>query len=610
MLMMGRQWREQDWRKSNPENVVRHLSPTPDRSILRLYILSKPLRSRMRGAMIAPKAVQLSSLRQLVGGCGKREHRSMARAVIYARFSTELQNEKSTEDQIALCRAHAARQGLDVVGVYEDKARSGASVFGRDGLMRLMDAARERAFDVVLVEALDRLSRDMEDLAGIHKRLSFLGIEIRAVHDGIADAILVGIRGLVGQMQREDGAKKVRRGMAGVIRDGRHAGGRAYGYRAVPGRAGELEIVEEEAEVVRRIFAAYATGRPPREIAGELNREGVAPPRGTRWNASTINGNGQRGAGIIFVWNKVRMVKNPDTGKRISRPNPRDEWQITEAPRLRIVDDETWGLVRDLKATKSRLATHVKRRPAHLLSGLLRCGCCGSGMSVHDRDKTGKTRVRCSAVRESGSCSNNRIFYLPDIEKAVLDGMAEELKDPRLIETYVRKYNEERRRLAATAIATRTQLERKRDRFEGERQRAIDMVIKGVIGEHDARIRIAELKAQVLQAETELTSLDEAPKIVTLHPATLERYVETVDRLAAVLSDHAQAEDDRGTLVGDFRALVHSVTIHPNAPRNGFQVEVKGKLAALIGGEAFPQAKYSGGRVVAEEGLEPPTQGL
>jgi site-specific DNA recombinase len=542
----------------------------------------------------------------------------VARAVIYARFSTELQNERSTEDQIALCRDQAARQGLDVIGVYEDRARSGASVFGRDGLMRLMDAVRERAFGVVLVEALDRLSRDMEDLAGIYKRLSFLGIEIRAVHDGIADAILVGIRGLVGQMQREDGAKKVRRGMAGVIRDGRHAGGRAYGYRAVPGRIGELEIVEQEAQVVRRIFAAYAAARPSREIAGELNREGVAPPRGTRWNASTINGNAQRAAGIIFnelyigriVWNKVRMVKNPETGKRISRPNPREEWQITQARHLRIIDDETWRLVRDLKAAKSRLATHVKRRPAHLLSGLLRCGCCGSGMSMHDRDKTGKRRIRCSAVRESGGCSNRRIFYLPHVEKAVLEGMAEELKDPCLIETYVRMYNEERNQLAATAVTTRPQLERKRDRFESERQRAIDMVIKGVIGEQDARIRITELKAQVLQAIAQLASLEQAPKIVALHPATLDRYIETVDRIAAVLADYAQAEDDRGSLIRDFRALVHSVTIHPNTPRNGFQVEVKGKLAALIGGEAFPQLKYSGGRVVAEEGLEPPTQGL
>ena len=184
----------------------------------------------------------------------------MKLAAIYARFSTELQNEKSTEDQIALCRAYAARHQLNVVATFEDRARSDASVFGREGLMQLMDAARQRLFTVVIVEALDRLSRDMEDLAGIHKRLSFQGIEIQAVHDGTADSILIGIRGLVGQMQREDGAKKVRRGMAGVVRDGRHAGGRAYGYRAIPGKPGELEIVEEEAAIIRRIFVAYAGG--------------------------------------------------------------------------------------------------------------------------------------------------------------------------------------------------------------------------------------------------------------------------------------------------------------------------------------------------------------
>jgi site-specific DNA recombinase len=121
----------------------------------------------------------------------------------------------------------------------------------------------------------------------------------------------------------------------------------------------------------------------------------------------------------------------------------------------------------------------MKRRPAHLLSGLLRCGCCGSGMSVHDRDKTGKTRIRCSAVRESGNCANRRIVYLRrDVEKAVLDGMREELKDPRLIETYARKYNEETQRLATSATATRARLEAKWVHIEGERQRNIDLVVK------------------------------------------------------------------------------------------------------------------------------------
>ena len=68
----------------------------------------------------------------------------MTRAVIYARFSTELQNEKSTDDQIALCRAYANRQKIDVSATYQDKARSGASVLGRDGRMQLMDAERQR----------------------------------------------------------------------------------------------------------------------------------------------------------------------------------------------------------------------------------------------------------------------------------------------------------------------------------------------------------------------------------------------------------------------------------------------------------------------------------
>jgi site-specific DNA recombinase len=136
------------------------------------------------------------------------------------------------------------------------------------------------------------------------------------------------------------------------------------------------------------------------------------------------------------------------------------------------------------------------------------------------------------------------------------------------------------------------------------------MCVKYIIGDDEARVRIAELRAQRSQVEAELASLEETPKIIALHPATLERYVETVDTLAASLADHAKAEDDRGPMVKSFRALVQNVTVHPNGPRAGFQVEVKGKLAALVGGKPFPQAVYSGGRVVAEEGLEPPTHGL
>jgi len=221
------------------------------------------------------------------------------RAVIYARFSTDHQDERSIEDQVALCRDYARREGLHVLEAFEDRARSGASIMNRDGLLALMDRAKVNAFDVVIVEALDRLSRDMEDLAGIHKRLTHRGIEIRAVHEGKVNTVLVGLRGLVGQLYREDTADKVRRGQSGRVRAWLAGGGITYGYAEVKGEPGKRAIVEAEANVVRRIFSAYVAGRTPRAIAHDLNRDNVPPPRGKRWGASSINGSSQRGTGII-----------------------------------------------------------------------------------------------------------------------------------------------------------------------------------------------------------------------------------------------------------------------------------------------------------------------
>ncbi len=200
------------------------------------------------------------------------------RAAIYARFSTDHQDERSIDDQAALCRDYARREQLTVVQVFEDRARSGASMLNRDGLLTLMEGAKTNQFDVVVVEALDRLSRDMEDLAAIHKRLTYRGIEIRAVHEGTVNTVLVGLRGLVGQLYREDTANKVRRGQSGRVRHGLAAGGITYGYAEVANEPGRRTIVEAEADIVRRIFDEYVSGRTPRQIAYDLNRDGIPSP--------------------------------------------------------------------------------------------------------------------------------------------------------------------------------------------------------------------------------------------------------------------------------------------------------------------------------------------
>src|ERR1700730_3147208 len=121
----------------------------------------------------------------------------MKRAAIYSRYSSDLQTDRSIEDQVALCRAKAKRDGLHVVAEYDDRAKSGASIIGRTGIARMLDAASTGDFDVLIVEELDRLSRDQEDLAFVFKRLKHLSIPIITVHGGAADEIQIGVRGIV-----------------------------------------------------------------------------------------------------------------------------------------------------------------------------------------------------------------------------------------------------------------------------------------------------------------------------------------------------------------------------------------------------------------------------
>src|SRR5271154_2607906 len=99
----------------------------------------------------------------------------MMRVALYARYSTDLQREASIEDQFRLCRGHAERQGWAVVDSYSDRAISGASML-RPGLQDLIADSAHGRFDIVLTEAMDRLSRDQEDIAGLYKRLNFAGV--------------------------------------------------------------------------------------------------------------------------------------------------------------------------------------------------------------------------------------------------------------------------------------------------------------------------------------------------------------------------------------------------------------------------------------------------
>jgi DNA invertase Pin-like site-specific DNA recombinase len=533
------------------------------------------------------------------------------RAAIYARYSTDLQKDRSIADQIAVCRSYAERHGYHVVEVFEDRAASGASIHGRPGIQKLIQAVKNKQFEAVISENLSRIGRDQEDRHGIRKRLNYQGVDLITPIDGVVSPLVDGLRGIIDQQFLDDLKGMIRRGMSGLIRNGKSAGGRCYGYRPSPkfenGEVirGDLEIVEVEAEVVRQIFREFVSGRTPRQIAHDLNRDHIAPPRGRKWNASTINGSPQRGTGILrnglyagrLQWNWVRMVKDPDTGKRVSRPNPPSERQTTPVPHLAIVPVDLYEAAQARKAELTHVLPHKQRAPKRMLSGLLRCGSCGGGMSTKGKDKSGRVRLECSNARENGTCSDPKTFYVDEVEDAVITGLQAELKSPQVFIAYAREYHAERQRLAAKTSSNIARLERRRGEIDREVARLVEGIAKGidptVLGD-----RINTLRAERREIEGQLEATRSRPVAITLHPGALKLYTEQLDRLQECIGSAINAGDVK--LVAAIRDLIESVTVRRKA--SGVEVEITGRLNALIGDQAFPKGRVSSGGIAGSGG--------
>ena len=155
------------------------------------------------------------------------------RVAVYARYSSDHQRDASIQDQIQLCKQKIAAEGWTLEQVYRDAAISGASTL-RPGYQAMLAAAREGGFDIVLAEALDRLSRDQEDIAGLYKRLKFADIKIVTLAEGEVSELHIGLKGTMNALFLKNLAEKTRRGQMGRIAAGKSAGGLCYGYKLAP----------------------------------------------------------------------------------------------------------------------------------------------------------------------------------------------------------------------------------------------------------------------------------------------------------------------------------------------------------------------------------------
>jgi site-specific DNA recombinase len=506
------------------------------------------------------------------------------RVSIYARYSSDKQREASIEDQVRLCEERAARERWRVVKRYTDHAVSGASLMRR-GIQTLMQDAQNGKFDLVLTESLDRVSRDQEDIAGVYKRLRFAGVKIYTLSEGEISELHIGFTGTMSALYLKNLGEKTWRGQSGRVHAGKSGGGNCYGYDVVRGIAkegaqerGDRRVNDKEAAIVCYIFNEYAVGKSPKAIAHSLNKRKIPGPSGKAWGSSTINGNWRRGTGILnnelyigrLVWNRLAYIKNPHTGKRVSRQNDSSALIVAKVPDLRIIDQDLWQRVKDRQQKMRKLPSfHEKQRPRMLLSYLLKCGCCGGGFS-----KVSQNHYGCSTARNKGTCGNRLTVRQSTLEGLIIGALQSRLMDPALLAEFCNEYTRHLNKLRAERNASLNVTRGELARLAKERENIIKAIKDGVPAT-EVKDDLTRIMIRREELETLLAGIKEEP--VLLHPNMATQYREQVENLAIVLN----REENRGEAADILRSLVDRIELRPNQ-LGKLEIDLYGDLAGIL----------------------------
>lgn len=407
------------------------------------------------------------------------EQPSILKAVIYARVSTEEQKDGQTIDsQISELERFAADKGWQVIDVYKDEGWSGG-LLARPELDRLRDDASRGRFQIILLNDVDRLARDVSHLGIVKRDLERRGVEVifrkLPAEKSPTYNLMINILGSFAEFERELIADRTRRGRRHKV-EVRHeylGSNPPYGYRYVckdksSGKNGYLEVVTEEASVVRQMFKwVDEEGLSAGRVVARLNQQQVVPRRGgAQWGKSSVIRilRSETYAGI-WHYNKhegavpLKPVKQGQYRKSIKcsiRRRPKSEWlPVTLPESLRLIDRERWQRVQQ-QLTRNTTFSRRNARHNYLLRGLLRCGGCGAAM-VGDPCH-GKYYYRCYK-----RCKQVRTILEAELNEAVWGAIDRAIRQPQLLLQQLTNLAAQRQQMAAgeqtdaTAVATALQ---------------------------------------------------------------------------------------------------------------------------------------------------------
>ena len=510
------------------------------------------------------------------------------RVALYTRVSTTRQAEAdlSIPDQIKQGKDFCSARGLQLIETFIEPGAS-ATDDRRPEFQRMMEAATSaaRPFDVVLVHSMSRFFREQFLSEMYIRRLRKAGVELLSMtqefRDDTTGNLIRQILGSFDEYQSRENAKHTLRAMQENTRQGFWNGSKPpFGYTTVGSeRRGQkikrtLVINETEAATVRRVY----------DLA--LGRNGV--PMGVKAIVNYLNKEGSSNRGKPFHISSVHRILTASTYSGVFQFNRReartgriktsDHWVSLDIPK--IISEDDFNLVKDHLQSRSpkRVPPRVVSSPT-LLTGIAKCGTCGSGMTIRT-GKSGRYRYyTCAGCAQKGkSVCAGRSISMPTLDALVLDHLADRLFTPERLAVVLEAYIA---RSAQATEARQDQLARARKALteaQGKIGRLLELVEQGLMDVNDPNLKErldgAKHGRQVAADRVKLFEAGGSQKQNAITP-------ERISRLSVALRQ-ALRSDDPGFRKGYLRLFVNQIVVGDD------EIRMRGPTEALAKATSFP----------------------
>jgi site-specific DNA recombinase len=447
----------------------------------------------------------------------------MKRAALYARVSTARQEQEETIDsQIAEVRQRIESDEALLLdsSIYVDEGYSG-SLLERPSLDAMLNAAKNKEFDVLYIYDLGRLSRQLSHLLIVIEQLDKYEREVVSLHERITgtpeDKFLLQIMGSMHEYERAKIAERFRRGKMYKAKSGKLVGYNApYGY-SYNRETGSFEVNETEAATVRKMFEWVALeGLSTYALITRLHELGIKPPKNQNeyWSRSPI-------ARILsnesyfgrHHFNKTESTlprkrqteskyrKIQKTGRRM---RPRDEWIEFSIPA--IISEDLFRKAR-VQLERNTKFNPKNRKHDYLLTSLIKCTC---GANRNGDGPAGKKYYRCTSRNRTHPIKNH--CTVGGINVTVADGLVwNELSNVMANPKLIRKHAEEwlKRQKASNTVTNALSMKSRLSELENEQKRYVDAYGKGFMPEALFAEKIKETNRQIEALKIDIAKASE-----------------------------------------------------------------------------------------------------